>query len=1225
MASQCNDASDYHSEMPWAFYEQLEHRPIAAWQSGGVTRLLSVGALLRLSGDETVLRRAISQSVLYGPRDDSQPVQRSPRSAAALQALEAIVTRSELVPVTSGVDQCICTEIAARFGHGQHKPLDAAESVSLAKRWCANRQVPATGAPLRKFDDEPDGAKLERRVWEYLQTEAGGRLRAWLHPQPSFGALLSQVDDRRADFVVSPPWRKPLVWEVHGKFDPHDRFKSAQLREAGWDVFDQLAGVTSKADVDRKIASILPVGEDPVAEWERFLIDAAWVASQVELVLSWLVATGRLRPSQPRVVIKVDAKYVSVAAEAIAQWRSLVCAVEEIWGLEGDSTLHFPELSITVNASQHGAIGVAIDPAAATYIPAEQIDLGSTYAIRRACFPIDLGWTAWCEQPASSQRPRPPAPPPEEALLHVLRRVFGKENFRPGQLDAVRAAVTHDEALILFPTGYGKSLVFQMAAFLLPGITLVIEPFRALLDDQERNLQDLGISRIASIHSGKALARESVHRKLADAQLIYVAAERLHVSDFIARMVEIVRSKGLSLFIVDEAHVVSQFGHSFRPAYLDLAERVDEICGRAGQKRPTVLALTATAAQRVISDIQALLRIAGDPISLEDFAINSFVRENMTDEVADVNVEALPKKVKSDDEAVERQRRSVLEQVASALASVPSGQGIVFCPSKGEFKPRNWTKKRDSATGRTWWTEGAPLFGARGICDELRLLKGPDSRIGLYSGGSDDDDARDRDQMARDASAFSQGHLDIMVSTSAFGTGVDLQGVRWTLHIGMPSGLEAYYQESGRAGRDGSSARNVLLVDWDSAEIADAMSAVMAEEDPIASLQSRLGEIERRGSIARQLGLLIGDGPPEVYSAKLKDPVLRRDDRGEIWKSKSGQSKSEFKASFPGWRWESKHVDDEVHGAVLEGDRSKPIGVWCNKWWQDLVWKSIYRLALLGVVKHGFKHDLKKSDDSQIEFVVERCDDGNLDPELLIGRVEAEIARFTSMERALKAREDLVKSFATAQDTKRRLKLCSAMLLKSVYRVVYETRIASLQSLVRYAKQPSLQGRREIIEDYFQPSDLKRQVFALCGRAATPSLLTEAIALVEAQPRWRSAIFEVAATEFPGSAVPQVLLSIGGVKSGDAQECARYLFQLLADTSLALDLRGWCFQQITTRARTAAILQATLDALARLMRESLSLDTLEVFVSQLEDADGCSRLGHLLVAEFVSMGLEKRT
>jgi|GEM_PF-6509857 len=1208
--------------MRWAFNDRLEHRPIAAWQSGGLSTQLNVGALLRLSGDETGLRRAISQSVVYGPRSADQPRQLHARSIAALQTIEAVVTRSELVPIAPGVDVSIREELLARFGHDLQTQLDAEQTISLVQRWCANRQVPATGAPLSQFDDEPDGAKLERRVWDYLQTEAGGRLRAWVHPQVSFGALLNRVDDRRADFVVSPPCKRPLIWEVHGKFDPHDQYKSAELRKNGWKVFDQL-GRTSKREVDLRIRSILPPSGDPIADWEAFLLDAGWVASQVELVLTWLLATGKWGSDQPRVVIQVDGKYASVATQAVAQWHALMRAAEAIWGLEEELSLTLPQMSVAVNEGRSNMFTVRIDPAAATYIPADQPDLGSTYAIRRACFPVDLGWDAWCEQLVSSERTRPPAPPPENALLHVLQRVFAKQSFRPGQLDAIRAAVTYEEALILFPTGYGKSLVFQMAAFLLPGITLVIEPFRALLDDQERNLQDLGISRIAGIHSGRPISREGVHRKLSDARLIYVAAERLHVSDFIGKMIALVRSKGLSLFIVDEAHVVSQFGHSFRPAYLDLAERVDSICGRAGQKRPTVLALTATAAQRVIRDIQALLRITGDPISLEDFASNSFVRENMTDEISGVSIAVTSSKAESDEDAAHRQRNSIVEQVEKALKAAPPGQGIIFCPSKGEFKPRNWTKRKDSAIGRTRWAEGAPLFGARGIREQLRLIMGSEARIGLYSGGSDDDDAQDRDQMARDASAFSQGLLDVMVSTSAFGTGVDLQGVRWTLHIGMPGGLEAYYQESGRAGRDGSSARNFLLVDWDSEDIADALAASMAEEDPITSLQSRLGGIARRGSIARQLGLLVGDGPPTVKSETLLDPVLLYDDQGKELKSKSGRPKLAFKASFPGWRWEAEHVDKKVHRLVLDGDRSKPIEVWCHQWWQDLVWKSIYRLALLGVVKHGFEHTPRKSD-SRSAFVVERCDDDNLASEVLIGKVEAEIARFTSIERAQEAREALMPDLVTARDEADRLELSSSMLLKSVYKVVYETRIASLQSLMRYAKQPLLSGRREIIEDYFRPSDLKRQVFALCNRAATPALLTEAIKLAEAQPRWRSAIFEVAATEFPGSAVPQFLLSIGGIEVGDAQESARHLFQILADTSLALDLRGWCFQQVTTRAREAAIRQTVLDGLAKLMRESMSLATLELLVSQLEDAEGYSGLGHLLVAEFVSMGMENQ-
>ncbi len=808
----------------------------------------------------------------------------------------------------------------------------------------------------------------------------------------------------------------------------------------------------------------------------------------------------------------------------------------------------------------------------------------------------------------------------------VMQRVFAKPAFRPGQAKAIQHAVTNTDALILFPTGYGKSLVFQMASLLLPGVTLVIEPFRALLDDQERNLQDNGVGRVASIHSGKPLHGSALQKKLKSACLVYVTAERMHVSEFIALIVEIVRLKGLDLFIVDEAHTVSQFGHSFRPAYLDLVERVTAICALAGRARPTTLALTATAAQRVIHDIQALLQICGDPISLDDFKKNSFVRENLKDVIVDVNIDPKDPPEESRDAADERRKATVREQLASILQNTPDGQGIVFCPTKRDFKPKSWLKRtaNDKTQTGAQWIVGPPLFGARGIRDQIGLVKGPGEPIGLYTGSSDDDNDNTLGQMAKDASEFSRGHLSIMVATSAFGTGVDLQGVRWTLHVGMPGGLEAYYQESGRAGRDGSEARSVLLVDWDSEDLLDAMTIDASEEDPIAVLQERLGKVQHRGSLARQLGLLIGDAPPKSDVLDLRDPVLLRYDDEKVLTTKNGQPKAAFKPSFPGWRWEIKSVDEPLHRAVLAADRGRPIEFWCHTWWEDLVWKAIYRLAVLGVIRHGFKHSLRRAD-ARTAFILERCDDeASLAPDVLVGHVEREVGRLTSIERARAARELLHKHLAPA-DPARRLTLSAAMLLKTVYRVVYETRIESLRSLVRYAKQPALQKRRDIIEDYFAPSDLKRQVFALCERPATVNVLSDALSIAEAQPRWRSAVFEVAASEYPGSLVPPLLLAIGGVKTDDPKEGARYLFAVLSNETVSLDVRSWCYAQVSTRARKTGMLAPMLDAVARLMRDAPSLSTLEALVAQMENDDGRTEFGHLLVAEFFGTALEMRS
>lgn len=1213
--------------MPWAFYELLAHRPIAAWQSGGVSRLLSVGDLLRLSGSRANIRRALSQSVLYGPPTSSHRVMpRTAASAAALCSVHEILNRSDLCPVAPEVDACIQSELADRFGVTLAR-LGPEETESLALRWCTNRRTPQSSAPLLRFDDEPDGAALERRIWDHLQTAADGQLRAWLHPQASIGALLGTHDDRRVDFVLCPPWTEPLVWEAHGILDPHDQLKSSELRRASWAVFDQIAGTTSRTAVENVIKRLLPEpGSLAIEPYEQFLVDAPWVASQVDQVLCWLLATGRWSTSSPRVQIQTLPHFVPVVDAAISSWFDLIRAVESVWNLAPADRLLADGMSAVTAREGTANVTVKLDSAAPAYVAAGDLQHEHTYEIRRACFPVDLNDSAILLPHGLDATVRPPAPPPEESLLVVMQRVFAKPSFRPGQAEAIQQAVTSNDALILFPTGYGKSLVFQMASLLLPGVTLVIEPFRALLDDQERNLQDNGVGRVASIHSGKPLHGSALQKKLSSACLVYVAAERMHVSEFISLIVEVVRLKGLDLFIVDEAHTVSQFGHSFRPAYLDLVERVTAICARAGRSRPTTLALTATAAQRVIHDIQALLQISSDPISLEEFASKSFVRENLEDAIVDVNIDPKDPPGESRDVADERRKATVREQLASILQNLPDGQGIVFCPTKRGFKPKSWLKRASSGNSqnRPQWIVGSPLFGARGIRDQIAMVRGPEEPIGLYTGGNDDDDHSTLAQMSKDASAFSQGRLAIMVATSAFGTGVDLQGVRWTLHVGMPGGLEAFYQESGRAGRDGSEARSVLLVDWDSDDLLDAMTIDASEEDPIAVLQGRLGDVQRRGSLARQLGLLIGDAPPTSAALDLRDPVLLLGDDGNVLKTKKGHPKEAFKPSFPGWRWEIKNVDEPLHRAVLTADRGRSIEFWCHTWWEDLVWKAIYRLAVLGVIRHGFEHSLRKAD-ARTAFIVERCDDGtSLAPDVLAGHVEREVGRLTSIERARAARDVLHTHLATA-DPARRLMLSAAMLLKTVYRVVYETRIESLRSLVRYAREPVLQKRRDIIEDYFAPSDLKRQVFALCERRATVKVLSEALAIAEAQPRWRSAVFEVAASEYPGSVVPLLLLAVGGVKIGDPKESARYLFALLSNESVSLEVRSWCYGQVSTLARQIGILAPMLDAVAGLMRDAPSLSTLEALVAQMEDDDGCTEFGHLLVAAFFSKALESRS
>jgi superfamily II DNA helicase RecQ len=845
-------------------------------------------------------------------------------------------------------------------------------------------------------------------------------------------------------------------------------------------------------------------------------------------------------------------------------------------------------------------LSVNIDPSAATYFGVDE-PLPADYCVRRVCFPVDID-AFTLPSPIGKPLVYPVNEPQEPALLVVMRRLFAKESFRPGQVQAIQQAVNHKDVLILLPTGYGKSMVFQMAAMLLPGVTLVIEPFRALIDDQIRNLQDLGIGCVLGLHSGKPLRGEALSMALNRAQIVYVAAERMHVSGFAKELVDIVREKGLDLFVVDEAHTVSQFGHSFRPAYLDLIERLDSICRKAGKPRPCTLALTATSSQRVTRDIKALLKIESNPVSLEDLAANAFARTNLTDEIIDI---VNPKK-KTGGANAAAFAQSIGAQLKTTLNGAPPGQGIVFCSSKNAV-----------VQGHTYY-KSPPYFGALGIRGVLNTLS-IGSSIGLYTGGSDATKTQ-QDQMNKDALAFSRGELDVMVATSAFGTGVDLQGVKWTLHVGVPAGMEAYYQESGRAGRDGSKAKNYLLVDWDGGDLMDAIAVVSASDSPIEELQKKLATIAQKGSFSRQLRLVIGEGMTNVIADDICKQAYECDDQGNI-KVWDGNPTKKYAPSYPGWEWEIENVDVRLHEAVLAADRGKPFNFECHIWWQSFVWKAIYRLAMLGVIRHGFEHTQKMGNDNIVTFVLEHGDDHAMRPPNLLERVYDTIKSLTN-----DARADNVKNMLTAKTQNATeaecLKLCSSMLLREVYYAVYETRIASLRSLREYAEQPDQEMRRKLIEDYFSPSDFKKQIFGFCECEVSISVLGDALLLAEGQTTWRTGVFGVAATEYPGSIVPLLLKSVGGIRTGNARESADYLFELLNKEEITHQLRAWCYRNIAERALKAGLLADVHERLTVLLDGNVTPVVGAILGGEMRDEDGETELGHVVVDRFFSAVFE---
>jgi ATP-dependent DNA helicase RecQ len=329
-------------------------------------------------------------------------------------------------------------------------------------------------------------------------------------------------------------------------------------------------------------------------------------------------------------------------------------------------------------------------------------------------------------------------------LRRTLRRTFGFRSLREGQEEVIRSIVEGRDTLVIMPTGAGKSLCYQLPGAQLPGTTVVVSPLLSLMKDQVDKLQELGIG-AAQVNSTLSAREETeVLEGIEKEQheFVFVTPERLSQPGFL----DTLKTNKIDVFVIDEAHCISQWGHDFRPSYLRLREAVEAL------GNPPVLALTATATPEVVDDI---LRQLGR----EDMQVIStgMFRENLRLEV----IRAAGEQAK-------------LHHLARLLGEI-EGTGIVYTSTV-----------KDCET----------------VTDYLEGIGFEVARYHGRLGGKERHRNQDR---------FMAGELKAIVATNAFGMGIDKPDIRFVIHYSMPGTLEAYYQEAGRAGRDGDPARCAML------------------------------------------------------------------------------------------------------------------------------------------------------------------------------------------------------------------------------------------------------------------------------------------------------------------------------------------------------------------------------------------------------------------------------
>ncbi len=843
----------------------------AAWvdattrpRHGWVCRYMNVGGSLRAIPTR---QPALEQCWIARPEVTQGPAEGAQRLAAVMWK---VLQRGSAPPLDPNAEHTLLQHV----GLGDQVTTSTLPG-DLSPQLRTPPQLPVFDPRIVTRDSPPDPTlefdSDEERVFftKWLVAAAPWAVR-WTTPQASLDALIKDPNStsRRVDFLICPPARQPFVVEIDGEQHTEsieqDKERDASLKASGIDVVRIPAAEMRTCygpklgEVFRRLQSVATL---PLITGQRWQLAYGPVElHRIMAAVTEALSAGLLSGLCWRVELQGCSAW---SVESLPRYLNLMLALDVIAGsgaCPDRIQLESGELSLDLQRTPDEGYTVLGEQADGAYLDGERADLVirldphrapveklpalgklPLIVVRSAFLPVDLTWE---HMPADVRSPSDAADLPR-ALRQVLWSVFAKKDFREGQMEAITEVLQGRDCVVLLPTGAGKSLIYQLAGLCLPGLTLVIDPLIALMENQVEGLRGYGIERVAQFSS--YLTKHGQQEPLlaavgtGEALFVFCAPERLQQQRFQEQLAQTAfAGRRINLAVIDEAHCVSEWGHDFRPAYLNLGTTVR---GVARDSQLPVLALTGTASRAVLKDV--LLELDIDDSRSEHAVIKpaSFDRRELHYRI-----------VIAEPEYARAALRGELSQLPSRFNMPPTTffqpqghnaySGIVFCPH---------------VNGPFGVVEIAGLLTNSGMGLKPRIFSGTAPR-NLFG---------DWEKIKREnARRFMENESPLLVSTKAFGMGIDKPNIRYVVHYGMSSSIEGYYQEVGRAGRDSQDAECVLLlIEYDE----DRIRRLLADDRDIEEARQVIQSVPwgEKDDVTNQLWMHLNSFPgvPEDHAS----------------------------------------------------------------------------------------------------------------------------------------------------------------------------------------------------------------------------------------------------------------------------------------------------------------------------------------------------------------------